>query len=472
MPQYLFILLAAGVFLANPARADLKERLMAQIKSSALGEKDFGAVVAAVTPSAITPVFDYQGEKSFIPASVTKVFTAGAALKILGPTRRFTTELLSSAPVQGKTLKGDIYLKGGGDPSFVTETMWVLVNEFARWDISKIEGSIVVDDTLFDDVRFDPSREDSRVDRAYDAPVGAMSFNWNSVNVFIRPGASVGVAADVHADPENEMVSVENKVKTVAANKRTQLAVQRRSLGQGREKVIVTGQIALGAEEKVYYKNVTHPSLWSGANLKASLRLRGIEVTGEVKRGKAPEGARKLADVDSKSLNQIVQDMLKFSNNFVAEMLAKHLAIAKGAAQGTMAGGMKVLKDYALSSGVESKGFVLVNPSGLTRDNIFRPMDMVHVLAFIQNDFLIGPEAMSGFPLIGLDGTLKSRLKEYPGRVRAKTGMLTGVASLAGWVENKKGPFAFAFFYNGKAGLTGSARDLFNNLLKTLIESE
>src|SRR5690606_18227258 len=144
---------------------------------------------------------------------------AGAALKILGPSKRFVTEIRSSASVQGKILKGDIYLKGGGDPAFVTETLWVLVNEFARSGVEKIEGSIFVDDTLFDEVRFDPSREDSRVDRAYDAPVSAMSFNWNSVNVFIRPSDKVGSDAQVHADPENEMVVVENHVKTVAANK-------------------------------------------------------------------------------------------------------------------------------------------------------------------------------------------------------------------------------------------------------------
>lgn len=458
---------------ANSAQAQttLANRLKAVIKSSAISEKEVGIYIAKLGNNESKVIFDHQGEKPFIPASVTKIVPAGAALKVLGPTKRFMTELLSSASIQGTVLKGDLYLKGGGDPAFVTETMWVLVNEFARSGVTKIEGSIIVDDTLFDSVRFDPSREDSRVDRAYDAPVSAMSFNWNSVNVFVRPG-DVGQDAKVNADPENEMVVVENHVKTVAANKKTNLAVQRKALGQGKEKVIVTGQIALGSAEKVFYKNVTSPSLWSGANLKSSLRMRGIEVIGEVKTGKAPEGARVMGDVESKSVSQIVQDMMKFSNNFVAEMLTKHLAISKGSSQGNMSGGMEVLQSYVANTGVARERFRLINPSGLTRDNIFRAKDLTHVLGVIQNDFLVQADAMASFPLAGLDGTMKSRLKSHPGKVRAKTGMLTGVASLGGWVDTKQGPYTFTFMYNGSGNKTESARALFDSILKTILETE
>ena len=473
MRQRIFSLLVLSIiFHFSEAQAQLSERLKAVIKSSAIASKDVGIYVEQISPSGSKVIFDHQGEKTFIPASVTKVIPAGAALKMLGPSKRFMTEIRATAAIQGKVLKGDIYLKGGGDPAFVTETLWVLVNEFARSGVEKIEGSILVDDTLFDEVRFDPSREDSRVDRAYDAPVSAMSFNWNSVNVFIRSSEKVGTDAQVHADPENEMVVVENHVKTVAANKKTSLAVQRKSLDQGKEKIIVSGQIALGSDEKVFYKNVTNPSLWSGANLKSSLRMRGIEVLGQVKRGKTPEGARVLADVESKTVTQITQDMMKFSNNFVAEMLTKHLAISKGSPQGNMSAGMEVLQAYVANTGIKRDRFRLVNPSGLTRDNSFKAKDMVQILGAIQNDFLIGSEAMASFPLSGLDGTLKSRMKSQPGKVRGKTGMLDGVASLGGWVEGKNGPLAFTFFYNGSDGKTPSARELFDKILKTIIESE
>lgn len=450
----------------------LAAKLKAQISASRVASKEIGIVITKVQPDKSQVLFEHQGEQGFTPASVTKIIPAAAALKILGPSSRFTTSILTEAPVKDQVLKGDVFLKGGGDPAFVTETLWVLVNEFHRSGIRKIEGSIVVDDTLFDEVRFDPSRDDSRVDRAYDAPIGAMSFNWNSVNVYVRPGLKVGEKAEVHADPENDLVIVDNNVKTTAANKRTQISVRRVSMGQGREKLIVSGNIGISSEEKVFYKNVTHPALWSGANLKSSLIIRGIDVTGGVKRGKTPERARTLADVESKAVSQIVQDMMKFSNNYVAEMLTKHLALAKGASQGDMKAGMEVLRTYVSSTGVDRKKFVLNNPSGLTYDNQFSPLDIIRILSAIQNDFLVQPEAMASFPLSGLDGTMKSRLKNYPGRVRAKTGLLNGVIGLAGWVESKEGPLAFCFFFNGNASRGGSAKDLFDQMLGTLVELE
>jgi D-alanyl-D-alanine carboxypeptidase/D-alanyl-D-alanine-endopeptidase (penicillin-binding protein 4) len=130
---------------------------------------------------------NYNGEKKVIPASVTKLITAASALSHFPPGTKFKTSIWSNARVENGVLKGNLWLKGGGDPGFVSENMWYLVNIFTRNQISKVEGKIIVDDSLFDTVRFDPSREDYRVDRAYDAPTGAMSFNWNSVNVFVKP---------------------------------------------------------------------------------------------------------------------------------------------------------------------------------------------------------------------------------------------------------------------------------------------
>lgn len=466
-----FGLMALTLIFSLSVSADVTKTLEAKMKASRVSADDIGAIVAQLKNGRLHTVFEHQSKKDFVPASVTKIIPAGAALKILGPTRTFKTEILATAPLKGTKLKGDIYLKGGGDPAFVTEKLWVLVNSFHRTGIEVVEGDIVVDDSLFDDVRFDPSRENSRVDRAYDAPISAMSFNWNSVNVYVRPGNKVGDKASVHADPENDLVQVDNKVKTVGANQRTRISVRRVSLGQGKEKIVVQGQIPYGQPEKVYYKNVTHPSLWSAANLKSALEIRGVQVKGKIKRGTTPEGALVLAEVESKPLSQIVQDMMKFSNNYVAEMLTKHLALAQGAPQGNMDAGMEALRTYVSSTGVLKDHFQLVNPSGLTRDNRFRPVDFLKILEAIQRDFLISPETMASFPLSGLDGTLKSRLKNLPGRVRAKTGMLSGVIGLAGWMEGSEGPLLFVFLYNGKDHLTESAKDLFDQMLETLIQT-
>lgn len=164
-----------------------KKKIDKIIQKSGISTDQLSIYIAGGEGSPIT-VSSINGEKKMIPASVTKLVTAAAVLKAFPPGTKFKTSLWSSAKIEDGVMKGDLYLRGGGDPSFVSENLWYLVNAFLRNDVRKIEGNIVVDDSLFDSVRFDSSRQKERVDRAYDAPTGAMSFNWNSVNVFVRPG--------------------------------------------------------------------------------------------------------------------------------------------------------------------------------------------------------------------------------------------------------------------------------------------
>src|SRR5690606_23121085 len=149
--------------------------------------------------------------------SLTKIVTAFAVLQNLGPSAKLQTTLWAeNEPVNG-VLKGDLVLKGGGDSGFVSETMWFLVNEFLRTGVKRIEGTIVVDDSEFDGTRTDKSRDPVRVDRAYDAPVGAMSFNWNSISIFVRP-SQAGSPPTVILDPIDNGYKVKNKAKTVAGS--------------------------------------------------------------------------------------------------------------------------------------------------------------------------------------------------------------------------------------------------------------
>src|SRR5690606_6406347 len=134
-----------------------------------------------------TILFENKSKTKFVPASLSKIITAIATLKVFKPDLRLSTELRASAPIQGGVLTGPLYIKGNGDPSFISEQMWVLVNNFVRSKIKKIEGPITVDSSVFDDKHFDSSRQNVRVDRAYDSPVSGLSFNWNTVNVYIRP---------------------------------------------------------------------------------------------------------------------------------------------------------------------------------------------------------------------------------------------------------------------------------------------
>lgn len=189
------------------------------IASSRFNSEDLGIYVA--DGGGGQKVFGLNETKMMLPASLSKIVTAGAALKYFSQGHKFETTLCiaKDAKIDRKNgvLKGSLYLHGGGDPSFVSEKMWFLVNEFIRQDIVEIQGDIVVDDSLFDKERFSEERQSKRVDRAYDAPVGAMSFNWNSVNVYVQPGLSTGAPAIVKIDPSTLMSSLATMQKLVRA---------------------------------------------------------------------------------------------------------------------------------------------------------------------------------------------------------------------------------------------------------------
>ncbi len=247
---------------------------------------------------------------------------------------------------------------------------------------------------------------------------------------------------------------------------------------KGSDKIIVTGNLSSDASELVVYKSITNPELWTGSHLKEFLLERGIRVSGTVKTGSCGKDAKILASVQSKNLNEMTSDMLKFSNNFVAEMLVKNLAAEELLASGNtksanMKDGIESLKKYLENLGLKRNDFVLENVSGLTRENRFSAKQLALVLTSIKNDFLVFPEFLSGLPIAGMDGTMKNRLKnEEIKSVRAKTGYLDGVVGLAGFVGRpNESALVFVFMFNGSFEQGLAARNLFDDFLATMIKN-
>lgn len=456
------------LFISKNASADSVADFKKVIKKHHFTESSLGIYVESDSKQ----IVDINADKLMIPASLTKVVTGGAVLSKLPLNKKFVTELQSAAEQSADTLKGSLCLKGGGDPSFVSEKMWYLVNEFTRNGIKTIQGDIIVDASRFDNELFDAGRDSTRVDRAFDAPVSAVSFNWNSVNVFIRPGDKVDGPAKVFLDPTNDYLELENKTKTLAKSGIKTIDVSRVRQGE-RDKVIVSGSLSADANEMVVYKSISNPTLWAGSHLREFLLQRGISTKGIVKEGECERGARTLAKVDSKNLNEMTSDMLKFSNNFVAEMLVKNLAAEEqGASKGaSMKDGIESLKKYLDTLGISRKDYTLENVSGLTRGNRFTAKQLAVVLSSVKNDFLIYPEFLSGLPIAGVDGTMKNRLKKDGALVRAKTGYLDGIIGLAGYVGRKdKSPLIFVFMFNGGFDQGLAARPMFDDLIAELLK--
>lgn len=400
----------------------------------------------------------HRAAATMTPASLSKIPTAAAVLSELGLGHQFETKIWASVKPEGSVFKGDLYLQGGGDPSLVSENFWAIVNEFKRTGIQKIEGQLYVDDSFFDEERFSESRQSVRVDRAYDAPVAALSFNWNSVNIFVRPTKKGEVAA-VFADPLNQYIELQNQV--VTSNK-TDLRVERKSKPK-HDLIIVRGTIAADATEQVVYKSITHPEFWAGENFKSFLNQQGIEYKGTIEKKSVPSSAQLLVSYKSKALRDIVTDMAKFSNNYVAEMLTKALADKKPA---QLKQGVARIRSWLIKKGWKEKNFVFENPSGFSHDNKFRAQDLGQLLVDLRDNFSISPEFIVSLPVTGVDGTLKKRLKDMSGSVRAKTGYLDGIIGLAGYVQKNGKTRAFVFMYNGSPKYDSQVRDVFDEILR------
>ncbi|MFN3455447.1 MAG: D-alanyl-D-alanine carboxypeptidase/D-alanyl-D-alanine-endopeptidase [Pseudobdellovibrio sp.] len=454
-----FILLnlcLANTIQASPDKVSLKAKIQSILAKNKIANDDMSLAISYQDER----LFELNSKKMLIPASISKLMTTYSVLKNIDLNQKFKTELYFDGQ--------NLYLKGGGDPSFVSENLWFLVNEATRQNIKDISGHIIIDDSYFDSVRFDSSRESVRVDRSYDAPVGAMSFNWNSVNVFVRPSDKVGEKAVVILDPQNNYFTLVNKTNT--SKKITKELVI--DVNQKNKIITVSGDVLITANEKPYFKNVAEPDMWSGENLKAFLLQRNIVVKGKVQKGKTPSSAKKIASYESKNLSLILADMNKFSNNYVAEMLTKNIAALSGEIPATLDTGVKVINNDLKKVGLSSSDFYFVNPSGLTRDNKFSAYAMDTVLKVMQNDFRYFPTLLESLPIAAIDGTLKRRMKSdiTAGYVRAKTGYLTGVVSLAGYAGHKNGDvYRFSFLYNGPQD-ESKVRETFDQILVELLQ--
>ncbi len=462
---FLPIFLLSWTAAAESPQATLQQRqaLEKVIKSSGIPLKNLGIYVS----NNETIIFENRSSEKFSPASLSKILTGIAALKVFKPDQRISTELRSTAPVTDGVLKGSLYIKGQGDPSFISEQMWVLVNNFSRNRIKKIEGGIIVDSKIFDDKYFDNSRQSVRVDRAYDSPVSGLSFNWNTVNVYLRPGSKVGQPLDVIVDPENDYFEVINKTTTVSGNRPAAIVIDKQP-GKNGEKIIVSGSMGIQQNEAVKYASVTHPDLWVGKNLIQFLKHRGIEVTDQkVSSGKTPAKSTLLAEVKGWTFFEIIDGMMKFSNNFLAEMITKNISTNNGAKVGSIDGGVELIKEILETNyNLKKTSYDFISPSGFSNQNKISPADLGQLMLNAYRDFSVSSHLISSMAYPQHEGTLSKRmltLKE-PLWVRAKTGLLSGVTGLAGYASTSKGEVVtFVFVYNG-SGKEAQARDLFDKL--------
>ncbi len=362
------------------------------------------------------------------PASNTKLVTTAAALSLLGPTYRWRTDLAADKFENG--VAQTLYLIGRGDPRFVSESLWKLIDDARFSGLKRVSGDLVIDDSWFTSQRMAPGFNDKDQDSSYRAAAGAMSLNFNSVSVKIKPGHKVGEPPIVTFRPDSGHIILESSAKTTKRG-RERLKLSARAEGD-RTAVKLSGTIPMNHRGLTTRRRIDNPALYAGHAARLFLKRAGITVGGKVIIGKAPKKRRLLSRLRSRTLAEIIRDVNKLSNNFMAEHLVLTLGVEK-AGVGDWKRGTRVVSDY-LKRTFKIDGFRYKNGSGLFGTTAFSAQQLVTILRGMAALHPPMPEYTSSLAVNGKDGTLRRRMKGMNhSLVRAKTGTLDGVVCLSGY---------------------------------------
>jgi D-alanyl-D-alanine carboxypeptidase/D-alanyl-D-alanine-endopeptidase (penicillin-binding protein 4) len=437
----LAVLLAAP---SAPPRTPLEAALKRALGAKALQGARVSALVVDVTSGEV--LFAQSPDRAMVPASNLKILTALVALETFGPSHRFTTRVLADAAPDAEGAVDTLYLQGGGDPTLTSESWWRLAADLRLAGLRRVRRGLVVDDSAFDGVRWHPAWG-TVTSRAYYAPVGALTANYGAFAVQVEPGRQEGDPVRVVVDPPVDFLRVVNRAHSGAPGSASSLSVGRVA-GQQGDEVRVSGRLPAGGEGRRLYRSVSDPARYAAAVARLQLEAHGIRVGPEFARSAVPPQAQELLAFEGRPLAEIVQLLVKYSNNSIAEALLKSLG-ARDGGEGTWSRGSAVLAERLETLGLDTQPLELVDGSGLATRNRVTPRALVGALRKARDSFRVGPELVASLPIAAHDGTLKKRANGASGRVRAKTGLLDGVTGLSGFAQLADGREA-AFSVHGR----------------------
>ncbi len=465
----------AGDIVRIPTQIQPLQDALAQLASDPIFSSA-AVSVQVVDAESGAQVYQWGDDKALVPASTMKVLTSATALRTLGPAWTFPTWVMTPARIDDAgLLDGSLYIKGQGDPTMVVERMYRMVMDLRLQGVKEIKGDVVFDDGYFADTTLIPgwdNDDDMEDGPTYFAPLGALSVNYNIAAIVVRPGAASGALA--HADFESPTAAVvlENKLTTGSKTSRKWVKIERKLDETGKITTFtLTGNVPLESEADTYYKTLSDPLGNYIGVFTGLLKQQGIKVRGHMIPGTTPSDAKVLYVERSEALVNILAEMNKHSNNFIAEQVARTVGAERYGLPGTTAKGTQAISEYLGQIGIPAADYALVNGSGLSRNVTLRPSVIAKVLVDMWNNPSVGPEFLTTLSVGGRDGTLRSRFREeaMAGRVRGKTGTLNGVHCLTGYVRSQDDHvYAFAFLVNDIDGALSRARRAHDRLVGAL----
>lgn len=428
------------------------------------------------------PVCAIDIDRGLVPASVMKVVTTGTALSLLGPNFHYTTTLQYDGSIEGRVLIGNIYIRGGGDPSLGAEAFGSnenkVVEEFAvaikRLGIDSIAGCIIGDAEAFerDPVPGGWAWEDMQSD--YGAAPCGLNIRENMYDLHLTAS---GNSVSIRTSPVIPGMKLYNQV------------VHNPSVGKSYAYVAgapfqfertVLGEVSSALDER---SSIPDPALFCAQELRAALtKTYGVGVRDSATtlrlvrlnrlKPDAKEGRKVITTLSSPALSGLVYHTNQISQNFYAETILKTLGM-KERGYGSTANGVNAVYAFWKSHNIDLRGMCMVDGSGLSRNNTITTHQLVEMLRVYAKDSAMFPSFYRSLPVAGESGTIRkladSTLAE--GNVHAKSGTMSRVRAYAGYVHTRSGKLlCFAMIGNNTQWDVMDLRDRFEHLFVLMAE--
>ena len=440
--------------------SELTRRINGVIDESQFAVARWG--ISAVSLSSGAVLYQRDADRVFTPASNMKIYTTGVALDLLGADYRWRTSVYTKEqPGASGTIQGDLILYGRGAPDLVSRSqdankgsLAKLADDLYARGIRRVEGNVIGDESYF---RGDPVGDGwqwTDMQWYFGAEASALSVDENQIDVNLIPSSKNGEPPVVRTSDVDSYVTLENRMVTSERGERTTIGLHR---GLSDNNIEVWGEFAPGSKGFGARLSVHSPALWAAKMFLDVLRRRGIVITGQAQardsrqprsRRFDPSQAVELAVLSSRPLSEIARKTNKESNNLYAELILRTLGRERGGMlgqpeqvgreRGDDETGLAVVRWWLTRAGISTDRIALHDGCGLSRLDLVTPEATVQLLVSISKT-ASSQTFRDSLPIAGRDGTLGGRLKSVSDRVSAKTGSLTYVNSLSGYLTTAEG---------------------------------
>ena len=435
--------------------AELQNRIEQIVRQPSLDPGFFAVKIVSLDTGAV--IFDHDANKFVRPASNMKLYTVAAAFDRLTPDYRFITSVYAKEKIEDGKVKGDLIIYGRGDPSiaarFNNGDYFKGINDLAdrivAAGVKRVKGDLVGDESYFNGNPLGSGWEWEDLQWSYGAPVSALSVNDNAIDLIVRPGERVGAPVVITSGPPaSSFMMISNRAVTAARGAKSELEIHR---GLGANMLEISGTLAIGDNGFTGGLAMPDPALAFVAMLRDALTKRGVKIDGRLRTVNqrsggsivtGPEMPIEIASLQSAPFSLIAAHTLKPSQNLYTELILRTLGklTSTTPGQSNEAAGLGAVRVFLRQAGVVDAEVALDDGSGLSRNDLIKADATVQLLTFMSRHKYFN-QFRDALPIAGVDGTLRTRLRNTPaeGNVRAKTGTLSSVASLAGYVTTASG---------------------------------